>query len=236
MKPAPQQPSGGSADEVLVAVKKNLPGAVAALSPRERDVLALMSKGCADKEIASSLGLSVWTVHGYVKKIFERLGVHTRTEAVIRAQFPEEGKFERLLSSLRDVIYSVDVRTQEFAYLSPSFEKIFGYTAKDIHEMGGRETFLRNVIKRGLFSEQQEILKELKLGKTIKKNRHVAWWRCKNGSSVCIEDHWSATYEAGLLISTDGVLRDITRQKKLELELERVYRKYVKQTPPKRVS
>jgi PAS domain S-box-containing protein len=235
MKSTSQQPSEKPTDKAFIAAKKNPPG-VAALSPRERDVLALMSKGCADKEIASSLGLSVWTVHEYVKKIFERLGVHTRTEAVIRAQFPEEGKFERLLSGLRDVIYSVDVKTQEFAYLSPAFERIFGYTAKDIHEMGGRETFLRNVIKRGLFSEQQEILEELKLGKTIQKNRHVAWWRCKSGSSVCIEDHWSAVYEGGLLVSTDGILRDITRQKRLEMQLERIYKKYVKQTPPGRVS
>lgn len=54
------------------------------LTPRETDVLALLSKGCADKEIADALGLSVWTVHGHIKKIFERLRVRTRTEAVVR--------------------------------------------------------------------------------------------------------------------------------------------------------
>lgn len=54
------------------------------LTRREREVLGLLSKGCVDKEIAQAMGISVWTVHGYIKRIFERLHVRTRTEAVIR--------------------------------------------------------------------------------------------------------------------------------------------------------
>jgi len=47
-------------------------------------VMVLLSKGSVDKEIAQALGISVWTVHGHIKSIFERLQVHTRTEAVVR--------------------------------------------------------------------------------------------------------------------------------------------------------
>ena len=54
------------------------------LTRREHEVLALLSKGCVDKEIAQALGISVWTVHGHIKSIFERLRVRTRTEAVVR--------------------------------------------------------------------------------------------------------------------------------------------------------
>jgi DNA-binding NarL/FixJ family response regulator len=57
---------------------------VAKLTRREREVLALLSKGCVDKEIAQAMGISVWTVHGHIKRIFEELKVRTRTEAVIR--------------------------------------------------------------------------------------------------------------------------------------------------------
>jgi DNA-binding NarL/FixJ family response regulator len=57
---------------------------IARLTRRESEVLALLSKGCVDKEIAQSLGISAWTVHGHIKSIFERLGVRTRTEAVVR--------------------------------------------------------------------------------------------------------------------------------------------------------
>ena len=58
--------------------------ALAKLTPRENEVLLLLSKGGVDKEIAQAMGISVWTVHGHIKKIFERLGVRTRTEAVVR--------------------------------------------------------------------------------------------------------------------------------------------------------
>ena len=57
--------------------------ALARLTPRENEVLLLLSKGGVDKEIAQAMGISVWTVHGHIKKIFERLGVRTRTEAVV---------------------------------------------------------------------------------------------------------------------------------------------------------
>lgn len=54
------------------------------LTRRERDVLQLLSRGQIDKEIAESLHISAWTVRGYVKSIFARLHVRTRTEAVAR--------------------------------------------------------------------------------------------------------------------------------------------------------
>lgn len=54
------------------------------LTPREHEILALLSKGYVDKEIADSLRISIWTVHGHMKNIFEKLEVHTRTEAVVK--------------------------------------------------------------------------------------------------------------------------------------------------------
>jgi len=42
-----------------------------------------MSKGYVDKQIASALGISTWTVHEHVKNIFEKTQVHSRTEAVL---------------------------------------------------------------------------------------------------------------------------------------------------------
>ncbi|MGA9779401.1 MAG: response regulator transcription factor [Verrucomicrobiia bacterium] len=57
---------------------------LARLTHREQEVMELLSKGCVDKEIAQAMGISLWTVHGHIKKIFERLQVRTRTEAVVR--------------------------------------------------------------------------------------------------------------------------------------------------------
>ena len=54
------------------------------LSPRECQVLDCLSRGYVDKEIAATLGISAWTVHGHLKNIFEKLGAHSRTEAVVK--------------------------------------------------------------------------------------------------------------------------------------------------------
>ena len=54
------------------------------LSPREQEVLDALSKGFLYKEIAEKLGISYETVHTYVRRIYEKLQVRTRTEAVAK--------------------------------------------------------------------------------------------------------------------------------------------------------
>jgi len=56
-----------------------------ALTPRERDVLRLLAKGCDSKTIAGRLGLSVYTARDHVQSVLEKLDAHSRIEAVVRA-------------------------------------------------------------------------------------------------------------------------------------------------------
>ncbi|MCU0783638.1 MAG: response regulator transcription factor [Verrucomicrobia bacterium] len=54
------------------------------LSPREREVLDCLAQGFLYKEIADKLGVSYETVHTYIRRIYEKLQVRTRTEAVAK--------------------------------------------------------------------------------------------------------------------------------------------------------
>jgi len=54
------------------------------LSPREQEVLDCLTKGFLYKEIAEKLGISYETVHTYIRRIYEKLQVRTRTEAVAK--------------------------------------------------------------------------------------------------------------------------------------------------------
>lgn len=54
------------------------------LSKRETDVLEYVSRGYTNKEIADALGLSTETVRGYLKTIYSKLHVRSRTEAAIK--------------------------------------------------------------------------------------------------------------------------------------------------------
>jgi len=54
------------------------------LSPREQEVLDCLSQGLIYKEIADKLSISYETVHTYIRRIYEKLQVRTRTEAVAK--------------------------------------------------------------------------------------------------------------------------------------------------------
>jgi DNA-binding NarL/FixJ family response regulator len=83
---------GGSPMTTHIARKvvqsfQRAPGATqpaADLSPREQEVLDCLAQGFLYKEIADKLGISYETVHTYIRRIYEKLQVRTRTEAVAK--------------------------------------------------------------------------------------------------------------------------------------------------------
>lgn len=70
----------------------------APLTPRERDVVSLLVAGSSTRDIASETGLTVSTVNTYLKRIFSKLGVHSRVELIARmagtATIPPRASYE----------------------------------------------------------------------------------------------------------------------------------------------
>jgi DNA-binding NarL/FixJ family response regulator len=56
----------------------------AQLSEREQQVLECLAKGLLYKQIAAQMGISFGTVRTYLQRIYEKLHVHSRTEAVVK--------------------------------------------------------------------------------------------------------------------------------------------------------
>jgi RNA polymerase sigma factor (sigma-70 family) len=63
--------------------KESIP--VEALSNRENEILQLLAKGLLYKEIADTLTISTGTVRQHIHKIYEKLHVQNRTEAINKA-------------------------------------------------------------------------------------------------------------------------------------------------------
>jgi DNA-binding NarL/FixJ family response regulator len=74
------------ARKVIQSFQKSGPSPAPAenLSQREQEVLECLSQGFLYKEIAEKLGISYETVHTYIRRIYEKLQVRTRTEAVAK--------------------------------------------------------------------------------------------------------------------------------------------------------
>jgi len=59
---------------------------LADLTPRERDVLGLICEGLADKEIAARLKVAPSTIRNHLAKLYSKLDVHSRSEAIVWAR------------------------------------------------------------------------------------------------------------------------------------------------------
>ena len=93
---------GASAEELFTAVRTahrgecHLSPAIAAklavslatepLTTREGQVLTLLADGLCNKHIAAQLAISLGTVKAHLRSAFDKLGVHSRTEAILMAE------------------------------------------------------------------------------------------------------------------------------------------------------
>ncbi|MEY4384848.1 MAG: hypothetical protein RLY20_131 [Verrucomicrobiota bacterium] len=72
------------------------PSGLEELSPRENEVLGLLAQGLLYKEISSRMDISVFTVNNFIRRIYEKLHVNSRGQAVAKlshpAGFPPKGR------------------------------------------------------------------------------------------------------------------------------------------------
>lgn len=85
----------GSADAAATALVRRL----ASLTPQQVRVLMMLSEGLLNKQIAYQLGVSEATVKAHVSAILQKLGVESRTQAVIAAAKIEAGQWPQPATS-----------------------------------------------------------------------------------------------------------------------------------------
>jgi DNA-binding NarL/FixJ family response regulator len=76
--------SSSIARKVVKCFQQPSPEKPESLSRREQEILTYLARGYQNKEIAEALGLSPLTISAHVKSIYEKLHVHSRTEAVVK--------------------------------------------------------------------------------------------------------------------------------------------------------
>jgi DNA-binding CsgD family transcriptional regulator len=64
--------------------RSHMPSQSFSLTGREKEILVMLSKGYSNKEIAAELKLSIATIHSYLKNVYDKMHVHSRTQAVAK--------------------------------------------------------------------------------------------------------------------------------------------------------
>jgi DNA-binding CsgD family transcriptional regulator len=82
-------PAAGLLSFAVLATSRRAPQAAAAmpaepLTPRERDIMALLAAGCSIREIADNLAIGGKTVRNYLSNIYRKLGARRQAEALVR--------------------------------------------------------------------------------------------------------------------------------------------------------
>jgi DNA-binding NarL/FixJ family response regulator len=82
---AAASPDAFSATDLAEAMRRRLTPSAPALSPREREVLALLADGLAVAQIAKTLYISESTAKTHISKLYEKLGAGNRAQALMTA-------------------------------------------------------------------------------------------------------------------------------------------------------
>jgi DNA-binding NarL/FixJ family response regulator len=77
--------SAAVAKMIIASMQQTSPLKDYGFTNREKDILRLLCKGNSYKMIATELELTFETIRSYIKKIYEKLQVHSATEAIIKA-------------------------------------------------------------------------------------------------------------------------------------------------------
>jgi DNA-binding NarL/FixJ family response regulator len=72
------------ARKVVQSFQKTAPAQDFALSPRETEILKLLAEGLLYKEISDRFGNSVYTINAHIRRIYEKLHVQSRSQAVAK--------------------------------------------------------------------------------------------------------------------------------------------------------
>jgi len=111
------------------------------LTPREHEILGLIIEGLSNKEIAQKLTVTLGTVKWYIKQIYDKLGVRSRVQAMVRA------RELHLLVKPGESIEAIPVPTEDFHPENP-YKGLRAFQSADYQDFFGRERVTSKLVKR----------------------------------------------------------------------------------------
>ena len=134
-----------------------------------------------------------------------------RTEEELKKS---EEKYKLLAEHSADVIYKIDIATEQYAYISPSIERLLGYTVEE----GLSLSVKGSLTAESYIKQQAELIETLSNKRTTSAIFELEAVH-KNGYTLPVEVHVNLVFdEQGNPVEVLGVARDITKRKQAEQE------------------
>ncbi len=132
-----------------------------------------------------------------------------------------ERRYRILAENVSDIIWTLDLATMRFDYVSPSVEKVQGYTAEEIIKKEMGQTISADGLNRALLILEAELSREHQPGSDPNRYRTIEVdLLCKDGTSVPTEVRMTFIRdEMGKPVGVLGVTRDIRARKAAQAAL-----------------
>ena len=153
---------------------------------------------------------------------------HTATSIINALSFnrikESEERYRLLATSVMDVIWTIDIDSLKFSYVSPSVERMQGFTPEEILQMPLNKILVPESFEKASEIIAAELMIENTGGADPIRSRTVELQEyCKDGSIIWIEVTASFLRDdQGQVVSILGVTRDISERKFAEEEREKL--------------
>ena len=154
-------------------------------------------------------------------------------EIVERKQIEEElrkseGKYRLLAENATDIVWTLDLKTLKFTYISPSLQKIRGYSAVEFVQLPLDKTMTPDSYALAMTALGEELERDSETGVQPDRIRLLEFREfCKDGSIIDTEVRirflrGANGFPAGLL----GITRDVTERKRAKVSLRETEKRY----------
>ena len=131
-----------------------------------------------------------------------------------------ESRYRLLAENVKDIIWIVNLDSLQFTYISPSVEKIRGFTPEEAMELGLEKTLSPDSVEKVTKVLAEELSKESDVNSDPDRSKTMEIQHsCKDGSYAWVEATMSfIRNKDGVATGILGVSRDITERKQAEKE------------------
>ncbi len=206
-------------DRALAGEKVNLERKIKATDGKEYDTLFRMVPDLEEGEVRGCFIIALdigdrLKAERSLKQLNQEL--ETRVEERTALLQESQEQLQDLFDNANDLIHIISLEDTSFLYVNRAWREVLGYQEEEISQLCVFDTIHPDHRQQCL-----ELFSQFKSGKIDRRERMELLFLTKEGQPIVLEGSISCRWQEGKPISTRAILRDVTKQKQAEQELQK---------------